>query len=144
MPNKQIPPWIIQALQELQAGVKQGDPRILDYLAATDYDGPKDPNTASCAAFVNFCLEASGVQGNRSAAAADMAGWGKELPDGGQRLGCIIVFEWDNGQHHTAFFLDEDDSGEGMVIALGSNQSRHVCVTRYPLASVTNFRWPEE
>uniref|UniRef100_A0A7V4G8E4 TIGR02594 family protein n=1 Tax=Desulfobacca acetoxidans TaxID=60893 RepID=A0A7V4G8E4_9BACT len=83
-------------------------------------------------------MERAGHQSTRSAAAASWRNWGKELPDGGQRLGCVVVMSRTGG-NHVGLYLDEDDVG---VYCLGGNQGNRVSVRRYPWERITNFRWP--
>lgn len=144
MDTAPIPRWMIQAFQELQAGVKQGDPRILDYFRAVNYPDPSS-ETASCAAFVNFCLAAGGIKGNGSAAAIDMLRWGLNTP---AKFGAVAIFRWptglDKGGNHTAFFVEMDVLRPGWGIFLGSNQDHQVCLMGYPVADLLGLRWPEQ
>lgn len=84
-------------------------------------------------------VERAGLKSTRSAAAASWRTWGRELPNGAQRLGCIVVMTRVGG-NHVALYLDEDATG---VYCVGGNQGDRVSVRRYAWANITNFRWPE-
>ncbi len=138
----EIPLWIVKALEDLQAGVKQGSPRILDYFKAVNYPNPT-PFTPSCAAAVNYWLQEAGKKGNGSAAASAMKTYGTATKP---RMGAIGVFLWpsgpDAGGHHTAFLLELDVLHPGMGIFLGSNQHHQVCLISFPMQDLIALRFP--
>ena len=163
----QIPHWLTIALQELQADVEERvgpkhepriivldghhrlellmervgpkhEPRIIEYHQTCSLKA-KDDETPWCSAFVNWVMSQAGYVGTDNAAAASWRQWGEELPEGGQRLGCIVVMTRTGG-NHVGFYLDEDDAG---VYIMGGNQANQVCIRRYAWEAVTNFRWPK-
>jgi uncharacterized protein (TIGR02594 family) len=137
-----LPPWLVEALKDLGKGVEevagpQNNPDIVEAFRHTSL-GPQPDETPWCSAIMCAWMERAGIRSTRSAAAASWRDWGQELPDGGQRLGCVVVMSRPGG-NHVALYLDEDDVG---VYCLGGNQGDRVSVRRYPWERITNFRWP--
>lgn len=142
-PPADIPPWLIEALKDLGRGVEEipgprHNPVIVEAHRMTTLKA-RDDETPWCSAILCAWMERVGIRSTRSAAAASWRSWGRELPEGGQRLGCVVVMTRPGG-NHVALYLDEDDSG---VYCLGGNQGNRVSVRRYPWEVVTNFRWPK-
>lgn len=142
-PLGEIPPWLMEALKDLQKGVSeikgsQDNPDIVAMHQQTSLHA-QDDETPWCASAVCAWLERAGIQSPRSAAAASFRSWGREVPDGSQRLGCIAVMTRTGGNHVT-IYLDEDDYG---IYGLGGNQGDRVSIRRYSWAIITNFRMPE-
>ncbi|GAB4416063.1 MAG: hypothetical protein Kow002_01630 [Anaerolineales bacterium] len=137
-------PWMPIAFNEL--GVREfpgapNNPRVMEYLYSTTlrdlpYTFPDE--TDWCAAFVNWCVEQSGQQGNKSALVDHWQNWGKPLNT--PRRGCVVTFRWDDGGTHVSFYLGEKD---GRTYALGGNQSDAVWIKSYPTQNVTGYRVPE-
>lgn len=135
------PPWISWARKQL--GEKEvpgaGDnPDIVAWFQLTTL--PKDlwhDATAWCAVFVNagFCL--NGINGLRSARAADWLGFGHAVTT--PQIGDVVVFRWDDGSHHVAYVLGIEGD---RVRVIGGNQSNAVTETTYPLRNVAGFRRP--
>jgi uncharacterized protein (TIGR02594 family) len=137
------PPWLLEALQDLGRGVEEvpgpgNNPDIVAYHHYTALDA-KDDATPWCSSTMCAWMERAGIKSPRSAAAADWRRWGKELGEGEQCLGCVVVMTRPGG-NHVCLYLDEDDNG---VYCLGGNQDDKVCIRRYSWDNVTNFRWPE-
>lgn len=134
------PAWITWARKEI--GEKEvpgaGDnPDIVAWFKLLK-DFPEEywhDATAWCAVFVNagFCL--NGVQGLGSAAAADWLKFGKKVAK--PQKGDVVVFTWDDGTHHVAYFLAIEGD---RVRVIGGNQSNAVTETTYPLRNVAGFR----
>lgn len=141
-PRYEVPPWLMEALQDLGRGLEEipGPKHNPDIVAAHQLTSLKaqDDETPWCSAILCAWMERAGFKSTRSAAAASWRSWGRELPDGGQRLGCVVVMSRVGG-NHVALYLDEDDTG---VYCLGGNQGDRVSVRRYPWEIITNFRWP--
>jgi uncharacterized protein (TIGR02594 family) len=135
------PAWIVWAQKEL--GVKEvpgaGDnPEILSWFDLTSL--PKEywhDATAWCAVFVNAGFFLNGVKGLRSARAQDWLGFGR--PSDPPEKGDVVVFQWDDGSHHVAYFLALEDD---RVRVIGGNQSNAVTETTYPVRNVSGFRRP--
>ncbi len=119
------------------------NPRIEGYFTATDYQkntGVKPTQaTPWCAAFVNWNLQAGGVNGNRSAWAPDMASYGDALTQG--VFGAIVFVKGDwYPDGHTAFFVYSDDTYNYI---LGGNQSNSVNISKVPIAGHDwTYRYP--
>lgn len=137
-----LPAWLVAALEDLGRGVAEvaGGQNNPDIVAAHGHTSlaAQDDETPWCSSIMCAWLERAGIASTRSAAAASWRSWGRELPEGEQRLGCIVVMSRPGG-NHVALYLDEDDVG---VYCLGGNQSDRVSVRRYSWANITNFRWP--
>jgi len=93
-------------------------------------------STAWCAVFVNAALMLNNIKGLRSADAEAWKKFGTEADP--PQLGDIVVFEWDSGQHHVAFFLR--DLGNGEIQVIGGNQSDAVTIEDYPADNVLAYR----
>lgn len=143
-PRGEIPSWLMEALKDLNKGVaeikgSQDNPDIVAMHQQTSLHA-QDDETPWCASACCAWLERAGVRSPRSAAAASFRSWGRELPDGGQRLGCVAVMTRTGGNHVT-LYLDEDSYG---IYGIGGNQGDRVSVRRYPWSIITNFRMPVE
>lgn len=93
--------------------------------------------TAWCSVFVNAAMGLTGHKGTGSAAAVSWAKWGHEVEWEDAQLGDVVVFEWDNGSHHVAFYLDQNDD---RVKVLGGNQSNEVDIKWFSKDDVINVR----
>jgi uncharacterized protein (TIGR02594 family) len=138
----ELPPWLLEALKDLGRGVEEiagpkNNPDIVEAFRHTSL-GAQPDETPWCSAIMCAWMERAGLKSTRSAAAASWRNWGRELPNGGQRLGCVVVMSRTGG-NHVALYLDEDDVG---VYCLGGNQGDRVSVRRYAWDRITNFRWP--
>lgn len=134
-------PWMpiaIGELGELEIAGDEDNPRIVEYLQTTTLPGvlAMQDETAWCSAFVNWCVQESGLEGTKSAAARSWMTWGK--PVAAPRQGCITVFSRDGGGH-VAFFIQEVG---GLLYVLGGNQGNRVCIAGYPRSRLLGFRVP--
>lgn len=141
--DKGLPPWLVEALRDLGQNVEEisgpeDNPDIVAYHQYTSLQA-QDDETAWCASSLCAWLERAGFKSPRSAAAASFREWGKELPEGYQRLGCVVVMSRTGG-NHVCIYLDEDDQG---VYCVGGNQGDRVSIRRFSWANITDFRWPE-
>ncbi|MDI6854807.1 MAG: TIGR02594 family protein [Deltaproteobacteria bacterium] len=140
-PPGEIPPWLMEALKDLGKGIAEipGFKHHPDIVAAHQLTALKatDDETPWCSSIMCAWIERAGLKSTRSAAAASWRTWGRELPNGAQRLGCIVVMTRVGG-NHVGLYLDEDAHG---VYLLGGNQGNRVSVRRYAWANITNFRW---
>ena len=141
-----IPNWMHLALEEMGTAEVPGDadnPRILEYLHAggipVDSIEAEGDETPWCAAFVNFVLLHSGLQGTNHGAARSFTKYGTPATT---KLGAITVL-WRGSptgwQGHVGFLLDHDDLS---VYLLGGNQRNRVSVAAYPVTRVLAHRWP--
>lgn len=135
------PAWILWAKKQL--GVKEvpgaGDnPEIISWFELSTL--PKEywhDATAWCAVFINAGLFLNGVKGLCSARAKDWLDFGRAVET--PRKGDVVVFEWNDGSHHVAYFLAMEDD---QVRVIGGNQSNAVTETTYPLGNVAGFQRP--
>jgi uncharacterized protein (TIGR02594 family) len=140
-PSGGDPPWILWAKNQL--GIKElpgaGDnPEIISWLKLTTL--PKEywhDATAWCAVFINAGFFLNGIKGLRSARARDWLEFGR--PAKSPEIGDVVVFQWDDGSNHVAYFLALEDD---RVQVIGGNQSNAVTETTYPLRNVAGFRRP--
>lgn len=124
-------PWMKYARAEHNKGVveKKGkgtNSDIMKYLRTCDHLWEKEKGriwaervggegVAWCAAFVNWCLDQSGIRGTRHAWALKFAKWGRPIP--GPEFGAIVVQKTSSWRH--VAFVDEVG---GELKILGGNQ----------------------
>ena len=123
------------------------NPRIAEYLHATDIGHPYDDNdeTPWCSAFVNWVVAAAGVKlpsiapkGTRSAMARSWLKWGTEIKT--PIPGAIVIFRRGKPpQGHVAFVVEKQGS---RLLVVGGNQSDAVTQATYPLEDVLGYRIP--
>ena len=134
------PLWLIKA--ESYEGITETEnmAEIQGWIDETDGNTEREP---WCADFVNHCLNAVGVPGSGSPAAASFLNWGVDM---GERPvpGCVVVFHWsggsDAGGHHVTFY--EGPADDDNIICLGGNQNRMVKRSTYTVADVQSYRMP--
>ncbi|MFI5355446.1 MAG: TIGR02594 family protein, partial [Desulfobaccales bacterium] len=130
------PAWLLIARQEVgvheNSAPGQDNPRILEYLESTTYDGGLTDEVPWCSAFVNWCVTKAGLKGTNSAAASSWLTWGQKLDQ--PRLGCITVFN-----HHVGFYAGS--AGDHFLL-LGGNQSNAVNTEHKDPSDVLAYRWP--
>ncbi len=131
-----VPRWLEIARQEVgiheSSAPGQDNPRILEYLESTTYDGGLSDEVPWCSAFVNWCITKAGLKGTNSAAASSWLTWGQKLDQ--PRLGCITVFN-----HHVGFYAGA--AGDHFLL-LGGNQSNAVNTENKHPSDVLAYRWP--
>jgi uncharacterized protein (TIGR02594 family) len=131
-----VPRWLLIARQEVgvheNSAPGQDNPRILEYLESTTYDGELTDEVPWCSAFVNWCITQAGLKGTNSAAASSWLTWGQKLDQ--PRLGCIVVFN-----HHVGFYAGA--AGDYLLL-LGGNQSNAVKPENKHPSEVLAYRWP--
>jgi uncharacterized protein (TIGR02594 family) len=142
-------PWFDVAKAEQQRGVKEPDPRILEYFNAIHFD-TNTTKTPWCAAFVSFCMLKSGnqkvaasVPNQAPARAATWRNWGETLPPNSTEIpqGAVVVLsptEKNDSSGHVSFFLRGDKNS---VTLLGGNQSDAVKESTYSRSRVVAIRW---
>jgi uncharacterized protein (TIGR02594 family) len=140
-------PWFDFA--ETLIGIKEPDPKILEYFKATDFRPlPTSTDTPWCGAFVAHCLANSGSPGKGtipagSARAANWQAWGVGLPLESKDVprGAIVVLAPAPGtgsSGHVAFFDSFLD--DGRIQLLGGNQSNAVTRKAFP-PRIRAIRW---
>lgn len=130
-------PWLDIAIQEMERGVKEiagaaDNPRIVEYHQSTSGQATDD-ETPWCSAFVNWCIQKTGIQGTDSALSSSWRTWGQTLKT--PRRGCIVCF-----QGHVGFFHSEQGN---KIMLLGGNQTNQVKITPYSKSKVLTYRWPQ-
>lgn len=113
-------------------GQWQDNPRIIEYLKSTSYDGELHDEVPWCSAFVNWCINKAGLKGTNSAAASSWLTWGQKLDQ--PRLGCVVVFD-----HHVGFYAG---AAGNHFLLLGGNQSNAVNTENKQPSEVLAYRWP--
>lgn len=135
-------PWLKVAYAEFGTREVPGakhNPRIVEYLMSTDLAQkyPSLPDeTDWCAAFVNWCIERTGLPSTNSAVVHPWRSWGKASPVPPKR-GAVTTFLWDDGWAHVSFLLGEISN---YVVCLGGNQSDAVWISVYHKKYVTSHR----
>lgn len=138
-----VPPWMQIVQQELNKDTHEiagsgTNPNIARYHQATTLKATDD-ETPWCSAFANFVMQNCGLgyKGTQSAQAISWLKWGKSI-DG--RYGAVSVFDHGDGHGHVCFFLCMVDDTYALFV--GGNQSDQVCISKYALEDVADFRWP--
>lgn len=138
------PVWMAIAHNEI--GIKEyaGDddnPDVVKYLKSVDTLKPhaqENDETPWCSAFVNWCMEVSGLCGTESAMARSWLWWGKRIPE--PRKGCVTIL-WRESpwckKGHVGFFVKQTSTH---VFLLGGNQSDQVNIRKFPKTRVLGYR----
>jgi len=139
-----IPLWLKIAFQELNSFIAEepGDednPRIIEYLSRVFPDNQYLHDSVPwCSAFIEFCLQESGIIGTRSASARSWASWEEEDPEG--LPGSIAVF-WredpDSWKGHVGFLICKDDQS---LFILGGNQNNAVTIKEFSYERLLTIR----
>jgi uncharacterized protein (TIGR02594 family) len=136
------PIWIQWARKQLGQREVPGpgdNPTIAAWYHLTTLDQSYwHDETAWCAVFVNAGLMLNNIKTIRSAAAVDWLKFGTPVTT--PQKGDVVVFLWDSGSHHVAYYLA--DAGGGRIQVIGGNQSDAVTITTYPKANVMGYRRP--
>lgn len=144
-------PWFAIAQQEEAKGIKEGtgDAEILKYFQSINFQ-TNTSKTPWCAAFVSFCMKASGnqvavdsVPKTSPALAASWKSWGDPLPINASNTppGAVVVLsptEDQDGSGHVGFFVKGDAN---TITLLGGNQSNQVKESTYARSRVAAIRW---
>ena len=139
------PEWMQVAERELARGVREipgpeHNRRILAYHNSTSFRGTSD-EIPWCSSFVNWCLQQTGREGTRSAAARSWLTYGTALDD--PEYGAIVVLARGKNpaQGHVGFYTDRRP--DGYLLLLGGNQSDSVSIAAFPVERVLSYRWPK-
>jgi len=143
-------PWFDFA--QTQEGIKEPDPRILDYFDATDFKPkPRSTTTPWCGAFASYCMMKSGdataaasIPGG-SAAAVNWKKWGASLTVKPEEvpLGAVVVLSpspGTGGTGHVGFYAQFLNDGKTVEL-LGGNQSNQVVRKAFPASRIVAIRW---
>jgi hypothetical protein len=107
-----------------------------EIFSHTDFGSLNGIMEPGCAATACAALEENGFLSPHSAAAISFKDYGTpcELV-----FGCIVVFQWENGEHHVTFCESFDDI---FVTCLGGNQSQEVKESTFYRQYIIATRWP--
>lgn len=145
------PMWLRIAYGELRRGVREvkgsaDEPSILDYLGATNYQGPLHDEVPWCSAFVCWCIERAGMHSTRGANARSWLHWGRPLDV--PRRGAIAVYSRGASSlaGHVGFHLQHLGRPGPLSLCsdvlLGGNQGDAVSIAPYPCTRLLGYRWP--
>lgn len=116
---------------------KKHNKRILEYHAHTNLHATED-EVPWCASFVCWCLEQAGYNHPHSARARDFCEWGVTA-HWRPAVGDVVVLSRGRNPKsgHVGFFVKKNKS---YVWVLGGNQSNKVCVQKFSLDRVLDYR----
>lgn len=145
------PPWLTIAIHQLgvqEIAGKMANPKIVEYLRTTKLPDSMrvSDETPWCSAFVNWCMERSGIPGTGLANARSWLTWGESLAK--PKRGAVMVFADDArgpSAGHVTFYWETTTTligGSTLYDCLGGNQGNKVCMRRYPPARLLAIRWP--
>ena len=142
--ESQEPKWMAAARKEMGTKEFPGDadnPDVVKYLESVDtlsISAQRNDETPWCSAFVNWCMEETGIKGTENAAARSWLAWGRELTV--PEIGCVVVL-WRGSpsgwQGHVGFFVKETLT---TVSLLGGNQGDQVNISKYSKDRVLGYR----
>ena len=114
------------------------NPDIVEWLKSVNLPG--EDKIPHCSAFVNWCIEQSGLPGTKNGMARSWLNWGFPLVK--PVLGCVVVLRRgvDPRLGHVGFFLDEFG---GFIRIIGANQKDRVGVNAYAKLRLLSYRWHE-
>jgi uncharacterized protein (TIGR02594 family) len=134
------------------------NPRILEYFAATQakHKGHWTESNSWCSAFVNWCMQQSGIVGTHSAMARSWLHWHHGTKLDQPRIGAVVVFPRPPNpeQGHVAMVWNIRGSH---LDVLGGNQgahaanpahheaavSSHVSIAHRKLGTALGYFWPK-
>ena len=128
--------WLYSHIGEIE---KSGDTptdfdrRIFDH---TDLK-LDDKMLAGCAATACCALEESGYKSPHDPMAISFQHYGTPCD---LQVGCIVVFEWDSGNHHVTFC--NAIVNEEIVSCIGGNQQSKLQIVNYKRKYIIATRWP--
>ena len=133
-------PWFKIAISEM--GVREfygaaDNPRIIQYLKSTEHlsnQYKSNDETPWCAAFVNWCIEQSGIEGMNSAWARHWLNWGEKIDK--PVRGCVVILKRE-AAGHVGFFMKETST---TIHILGGNQDDEVNIKSYPKKFLLGYR----
>jgi len=127
------------ALSQLGVNERTHPATVKKYLQVVRLGNYDPRETAWCAAFVNWCLAQSGIQGTGKPNARSFLHVGDEVKV--PQKGDIVVF-WRSSKKswkgHVAFFNELTSSGD--IVVLGGNQNNEVCYKIYPKERLLGYR----
>jgi uncharacterized protein (TIGR02594 family) len=148
------PAWIRIARRQLgthELPGKQHNPKIMEYIwTCTNIQQTEaqrkyvtregEEGVDWCSAFVNWCLQQTGIIGTNHALASSWKDWGTKLD--GPKQGAIVCFSWKGTRIDHVAFCDEVN---GKFEMLGGNQTGHggtVSSVYFNKNAARHYRWP--
>ncbi len=135
-------PWIEYARTKIGTREIPGEkdnPYILSCLARVIHDPVIHDEIAWCSAFINDCMEGSGIHGTGLANARSWLEWGIELTE--PTFGCVAIYSRPpNPLHGHVHFYMFDCELENC--GLGGNQNNSVDLSFYSKSRVLGYRMP--
>lgn len=135
------PKWFLVAQGELgQREIPGADnnPRIIEYLASTNFVGEKNDEIPWTSAFANWAFEKAGMQGTGSTNPFRWLKWGVQLKE--PRLGALVLQARPNGVPSACFFVRQT---EDSILCLGGNVDDAVSITALSKDRLIGYRWPK-
>lgn len=130
--------WMRSHLGEPEYTGKPATPFDKEVFSHTSYGPLKDGiMQPGCAATAAAALEETGFKSPHNAAAISFVQFGSPCP---LKPGCIMVFQWDTGEHHVSF-CDHVVDGN-LVAGLGGNQTHELRVSVFSRKYLIATRWP--
>ena len=116
----------------------KSNPEVLKYFSEAGFGWVQDDDTAWCAAFLNWVLLRSGLQGSGSLLARSFLNIGFETKE--PKLGDIAVFWRININSifgHCGLYIAENEKG---IFVLGGNEDGQVKIKAYPKWQLLAYR----
>jgi len=150
MTYKNLTPWVDKAFEEMAKGISEtgSNPEITKYWQYTQMPEAaangdkwaqsvlKEDQTPWCAAFVNYNLETSGVDGTMFATAYSFKNYGQNLGNSKPVYGSIAVMNYS----HVGIVVGTNK--DGRIILLGGNQGNAVNLSPNGTSSVIRYVYP--
>ena len=143
MKYKNNTPWVDVAVEEMKKNISENgkNPEILKYFDYTQLKGTsaaKTDNTPWCAAFVNYCMETSDINGTNSATAYSFKQWGQSYTKSEPKFGSIAIMNYS----HVGIVVGKNN--DGRIILLGGNQHDAVNLSPNPVNLVVKYVYPKD
>jgi len=140
------PPWVEVAesfigIKEISG--KQHNPQIVAFHKMTTLRA-SDDETPWCSSFVNYCINASGLEGTGKANARSWLSWGDKLIN--PAYGCVVVLSRGSSptSGHVGFYIGPDPKNKANFMMLGGNQGDSVSIAQFKKSAVLGYRWPKQ
>lgn len=130
--------WMTSHIGEVEATGTPATDFDKEVFSHTDY-GPLDDGLMQpgCAATACAALEETGFTSPHNAAAISFKDYGEACE---LKPGCVVVFQWSNGEHHVSFCKEILD--DNYVSCLGGNQGHEVKVSTFSRSFIIATRYP--
>lgn len=154
MSYENLTPWVDQAFEEMAKNISEtgSNPEITKYWDYTQFTAEaasgnsasakeaqyvrKGDATPWCAAFINYNLERSGIEGTNSAVAFSFKTYGQNLGNAKPVYGSIAVMQYS----HVGIVVGAN--ADGRIILLGGNQGDAVNLSPNSKSDVIKYVYP--